>query len=225
MNRVAFFHTTLNTPAYMKARFAVKYPDVGLFNIVDDSVLGEVRENGCRHTSAIVRRLVAYGQIAQEQGAWVMMNMCTTLDEAVREAQKALEIPFLSVDGPMLRQAVRMGKRVALLVTADTTIGPSGRAAKLIAAEEGRDVEIDVIHVEGAFAAITVENDREKHDRLVVQAASNAAREHDVIVLAQVTMADVAPALASLPIPVLTSPESGLEQLRPYLEKDAGGNR
>ena len=86
-------------------------------------------------------------------------------------------------------------------------------------------MEIDVIHVEGAFAAITVENDREKHDRLVVQAASNAAREHDVIVLAQVTMADVAPALASLPIPVLTSPESGLEQLRPYLEKDAGGNR
>ena len=189
MNRVAFFHTTLNTPAYMKAALRRQVPGRWAVQHCGRQRAREVRENGCRHTSAIVRRLVAYGQIAQEQGAWVMMNMCTTLDEAVREAQKALEIPFLSVDGPMLRQAVRMGKRVALLVTADTTIGPSGRAAKLIAAEEGRDVEIDVIHVEGAFAAITVENDREKHDRLVVQAASNAAREHDVIVLAQVTMA------------------------------------
>ena len=218
MKRAVFFHTTLNTPAYMKARFAAKYPDAELFNIVDDSVLGEVRENGCRHTPAIVRRLVAYGQIAQERGARVMMNLCTTLGEAVREVQKALEIPFLTVDGPMLRQAVHMGRHVALLVTADTTIGPSGRAARLIAAEEGRDVKIDVIHVKGAFAAIIAENDREKHDHLVMRAARDAAQTHDVVVLAQVTMTDVAGALASLPVPVLTSPESGLEQLRAYLE-------
>ena len=218
MKKVFFFHSTLNTPSYMKPKFASLYPNAELYNIVDDSILGEIRGNGFKHTPDIVKRLIEYGRIAEGRGACVMVNMCTTLAEAVREAQKALNIPFLTIDGPMLHKAVTQGNKIAVIVTADTTIEPSTRAAKMAALDEKRDVMIDTIYVDGAFHAITVEGNQEKHDQLVVSAVKKAAEDHDVIVLAQVTMAETAAKIGEISVPVLTSPESGLEQLRKFLK-------
>lgn len=217
--RVVFFHTTLNTPAYMKALFKKRYPDAELYNIVDDSILQEVTANHCRYTPNIVRKLVQYGQIAEAIGACVMVNMCTTLAPAVQHAQASMNIPFLCVDGPMLREAVHAGKRIALIVTAATTVEPSTLAIKAIAEAEGVvDIHVDTILVEGAFAAVTVEQNKVKHDALVKAAVKKAAEDHDVIVLAQVTMTDLEEQLSDLRVPILTSPDSGLEQLSPYLE-------
>lgn len=217
--KVVFFHTTLNTPGYMKTLFAQRYPDVELYNIVDDSILQEVTSNNCKYTPNIVRKLVQYGQCAETIGACVMMNMCTTLAPAVQCAQASMNIPFLCVDGPMLKQAVHTGKRLALIVTAATTVVPSTLAAEAMATNEAvSDVTVDTIFVNGAFHAITVEQDKQKHDYLVKSAVIQAAKNHDVVVLAQVTMAGLKEQLPDLNVPVLISPYSGLEQLSSYLE-------
>lgn len=216
--RIVFFHTTLNTPGYMKELFLQRYPDVELYNIVDDSILREIAANNGKYTPNIVRKLVQYGQCAESTGACAMMNMCTTLGPAVQCAQASMNIPFFCVDEPMLRQAVRLGKRIALIVTAATTIEASTAAAQAAAAEAMADVSIDTIFVDGAFHAITAEQNKAKHDQLVMAAVIQAAKDHDVVVLAQVTMAGLKERLPDLHVPVLISPYSGLEQLSPYLE-------
>lgn len=216
--RVVFFHTTFNTPGYMAKLFRERYPDAELYNIVDDSILQEVSANDCKYTPSIVRKLVHYGEAAEAIGACVMVNMCTTLAEAVKCARNAMQIPFLCIDEPMLKEAVHAGKRIALIVTAATTVVPSTLAVQAMIASEGvSGVTVDTIFVDGAFHAITVKMDKEEHDRLIRSAAEKAAKDHDVIVLAQVTMAGLKDQLEDLKLPILISPYSGLEQLSEYL--------
>jgi aspartate/glutamate racemase len=215
--KIAFFHSTLNTPAVMSEAFKKRFPGVPLINVVDDSILPEVTANGDKHTPGIVRRLAFFAINAQMQGAAAAVCMCTTLGGAVAEAAKAVDIPFVTIDGPMLENAVQSGEKVALTITARTTRKASGDAARAAACRMGRDVQTDVILVEGAFEALNEQGDKELHDALIEQAARKAAEDYDVIVLAQVTMAFIAERLSDLPVPVLTSIESGIEQLTAWL--------
>jgi hypothetical protein len=60
--------------------------------------------------------------------------------------------------------------------------------------------------------------DAERHDAIVAAEARRLAAEVDVLVLAQASMARVVDALpdGDVNVPVLTSPRSGVRQLRPY---------
>ena len=136
---VAFFHTTMNTPLPLKQAFHSRFPGARLITVMDDSVLPEVIANGGSFTPGIVRRLVSFGSNVQMQGASVAVCMCTTLTEAVAQAGLALDIPFITIDGPMLAQAVTEGKRVALLITANTTFRASSRSARQAAIRAGRE--------------------------------------------------------------------------------------
>jgi|GEM_PF-1621742 len=217
--KIAFFHSTFNTPAVMREAFEQRFPGIPLINIVDDSILPEVIGNGSRYTPGIVRRLVAFAVNAQMQGAVAAVCMCTTLTGAVSEASKTVDIPFVTIDGPMLEQASMAGDKLAVLVTAPTTIEATTQAARSAAARQNRGgVKIDVILVKGAFEALNVEKDPDKHDRLIEETARRAAEEYDVIVMAQITMVRAASRLSDLSVPVLTSIQSGVEQLAPWLE-------
>ena len=74
---------------------------------------------------------------------------------------------------------------------------------------------VDVIVVDGARDALNA-GDKQEHDRLIVEKAKEAAAAYDVLVFAQVTMLDAAEQCGSLSVPVLTSVQSGLEQLAAY---------
>lgn len=214
--KAAFFHTVLATPAPMKAAFHERFPDAELITMVDDSVLPEVLANGNLPTPAIVKRLADYASIAAQQGAGVFVCMCTTLGIAVREAQKAVSIPMLTIDGPMLRQAVETGNKIGMLITFPPTERTSKAAALAFAADARRDVTVDVIVVDGARDALNA-GDKATHDRLIAEKAQEAASVYDVLVFAQVTMLDAAAQCGGIGIPVLTSVKSGIEQLAEYL--------
>lgn len=214
----AFFHTTMNTPRPLAEAFHQKFPESPLISVMDDSILPEVVENDGRYTRHIVRKLISFGEEVTRSGASVAVCMCTTLNGAVAEAAPYLDIPFLTIDGPMLSKAVCLGSRIALLITASTTRVASGNAIRMAAKQAGKtDVCMDTILVDGAFDALNKAHDKEEHDRLIEKCARKAAETHDVIALAQVSMTDVAGSLSDLKIPVLTSLDSGISQLTPYL--------
>jgi glutamate racemase len=217
--KVMFFHTTMNTPNTMKQAFFKRFPEAELINIVDDSILPEVKANKGEYTQGIVKKLINYGRMAEESGASIAVCMCTTITKAVEEAAKELKIPFITIDGPMLEYAVRNGNKIALLVTADTTIKASGNSAKAAAIREGKDsAKIDIIFVENASDALNKENNKEKHDMIIAEYIKEAEKDYDIIVLAQVTMADAAKLVTDNEVKVLTSIEMGLEQLSPYIK-------
>lgn len=219
--KIAFFHTTMNTPLPLKQAFEERYSQVELMSVMDDSIVPEVIENGNRYTPGIVRKLVEFAAEAQMRNASAAVCMCTTITGAVREAAKAVDIPFVTIDGPMLKEAAKKGGRTALLITAKTTFRESSESMQRAIDEFGtKDCTFDTILCEGAFEALNVEKDKEKHDQIIADTARKAAGDHDVIVLAQVSMVDAAKRLGDLKIPVLTSLESGLAQIADFLEED-----
>jgi hypothetical protein len=73
--------------------------------------------------------------------------------------------------------------------------------------------------VQGAFAAV-IGGDGAKHDELVGAALREMARDVDVIVLAQASMARVVDALRpqDKPVPILSSPRLAVEHLASLLK-------
>lgn len=218
MQKIAFFHTTMNTPLLLKQAFEARYPGVRLMTVMDDSIVPEVIENGNAYTPGIVRKLIQFATEAQIRGASAAVCMCTTITGAVAQAAKAVDIPFVTIDGPMLAEAARAGERIALLITANTTYKASSDSmAEAIVRSGKENITFDTILCEGAFEALNIEHDKEKHDEIIRETAHRAAETHDVIVLAQVSMVDAAKGLEELGKPVLTSLESGLAQIKDYL--------
>lgn len=215
-NIVAFFHSTMNTPNTIRKAFEKRFPDAQLINVVDDSILPEIVANHNQHTPNIVRKLVSFAASMQHQGAAVAVCTCTTLAGAVEEASKAIDIPFISVDAPMMAQAVR-GDRIAVLITASTTEDASRKAAESAAECANRQVAIDVRIVEGAFHALNVEKDQRKHDLLIEEEIRAIADDYDTIVLAQITMAHIAQFVNDVPTLVLSSLDSGIEYLANWI--------
>lgn len=221
MKKVAFFHTTMNTPLTLKKAFEERYPGVPLISVMDDGIVPEVIAHDNNITPGIVRKLINFAQENKAIGAAVAVCMCTTITEAVEEAAKAVDIPFLTIDGPMLDASVKAGDRVALLITAATTFRASSAAIRRACVRQGREsVQTDTILVPGAFEALNTEKNKAKHDALIAECARNAAKDHDVIVLAQVSMVDAAAQLSDLNIPIFTSLESGLAQIADYIKED-----
>lgn len=214
---VYFFHTTPATPEPMKKAFQERYPEAQLVTILDDGILPEVIANDGIPTRAITKRLVEYGGMAQDQGASVFVCMCTTLGVAIREAQKAISIPMITIDGPMLKEAVMTGEKIGMLITFPPTEKTSKAACLAFAEDCNKKVDVDVVIVENAREALN-QGDKKLHDELIIKKAHEIADRYEVLVFAQVTMLDAAKGCEDLPIPVMTSVNSGIEQLSEYLD-------
>lgn len=202
----------------MTEAFYKRYPDCELTNVVDDGILREVIANENEVTPGVRRKLVELGKTAELSGAEAVVCMCTTIAGAAAFADQTMNIPFLTIDGPMLLEAAGKGKRIAVLITAETTRKASAASMQRALEKAGnKAARFDMILVEDAWNALNLRQDKKTHDALIEAAAREAAKDHDVLVLAQATMSDVAEKLSDLALPVLTSVESGIAQLDAYL--------
>jgi aspartate/glutamate racemase len=214
--KVAVIHTSFVSVNDLKALFREFIPEVEMINIVDDSLLPEVMANGAI-TPAVVRRMSRYARQAEELGAELILNQCSSVGEAVDQIRPAIQIPYLKVDEPMAEEAVRLGRKIAVVATVASTMGPSVRLVQAAARKAGREVEVIECLVDGALDILMKEGNREKHNRLVKEKIESVAGQVDVIVLAQGSMIVLLPELGHIPIPVLTSPALGVQRLREVL--------
>ena len=118
----------------------------------------------------------------------------------------------------MARKAAELGEKIAVIATACSTVEPSSRLVESEAARLGRRVQVDRCFVEGAYECLLKTGDKQKHNEMVVAKVEEAAKDHDVIVLAQGSMYHLMPLLSHIQVPVLTSLETGVAQLRKYLD-------
>ncbi|MEE6295560.1 hypothetical protein [Georgenia wangjunii] len=100
--------------------------------------------------------------------------------------------------------------RIAVLATLSSTLGPTTRLVEAEVAAAGARVEIDPVLVVGAAEA-RGRGDQATHDELVRRAVGRAAQRAAVVVLAQASMADALAGADPAPVPVLSSPTTGLE--------------
>lgn len=214
--KIAVIHTFLYSVEDLKKLFKEKLPEVEMINIIDDSLLEEALANK-GITSGIIRRICQYAIEAERLGADLILNQCSSVGEASEIAQKLINIPYVKIDQPMAEEAVRLGSKIAVVATAISTIEPSSRLVENMAKKKNKNVVVNRCFCEGAYEALLKENNREKHNEIVINTIKKAAKENDVIILAQGSMYHLMPLLDDIKVPVLTSLESGVEQIRSIL--------
>jgi Asp/Glu/hydantoin racemase len=188
-------------------------PQVKVFNIVDDSLIKNTIACG-ELTPSTARRVVNYVGSAELAGADFILVTCSSIGAAVEAAAALTNVPVLRVDQPMADQAVRTGKRIGVIATLSTTLGPTSDLVKRRAAVAGKEIELQAVLCEGAFDAL-MSGDGAKHDEMVGKALRELSTKVDVIVLAQASMARVADALApeDKKVPILASPGIAVQHI------------
>lgn len=218
--RVGVVHTFLYSVEDLKAMFRKYLPDVEMINIIDDSLLEEALKNK-GVTPGIISRMCDYYTNMQELGCACVLNQCSSVGEVADIASKLVSIPVVKIDGPMAKKAVELGSRVAVIATAISTVEPSSRLVEHYARLAGKDVKVDRCYVDGAYECLLKTGDKQKHNDMVCAKVREAAKDHDVIVLAQGSMYHLMPLLSDVKTPVLTSLETGVAQIRDVLGLDA----
>ena len=215
--RVGVVHTFLYSVEDIKAQFKKQLPEVEMINIIDDSLLEEALANK-GVTPRIISRLCDYYTNLEELGCACALNQCSSVSEAADIAAKLISIPIVKIDGPMAEEAVKLGTRIAIIATAISTVEPSSRLVESKAKIAGKSVTVSRCFVEGAYEFLLKTGDRQKHNEMVIAKVKEAAAAHDVIVLAQGSMYHLIPLLSDVKIPVLTSLETGVGQIRKVLK-------
>ena len=208
--KVAVIHTTVVTCDGINSRLKALVPDAEVMNIVDDSLLNDVKKEGML-TKEVTRRLLTYALEAQDWGAELILNACSSVGEGVDVIRPLLKSPYLKIDEPMARFAVEKGEKIAVYGTVKTTLEPSARLISHIAEAEKKKVVVDSYLASDAFEALTVEKNQEKHNQILESLIRDTGNQYDVLVLAQASMSVLIPCLADITKPILSSMDSGVE--------------
>ncbi|APR35623.1 aspartate/glutamate racemase family protein [Paraburkholderia sp. SOS3] len=211
MTTIVVVHTGPVTVQPLKDQFKDQLPDARVINIVDDSLLNDVRAAG-HLTPEVTQRMYSYMSNAQAMNADYILNACSSVGEAVDQLRGIIRTPIVKVDEAMALEASRIGKRIGVVATVKTTLEPTVRLIRKKAAEHKREVTVIERVAEEAFEALLA-GDTARHDEILKQTIVGLADEVDVVVLAQVSMARLVPSLGNTRVPVLSSPQSGVKML------------
>jgi Asp/Glu/hydantoin racemase len=155
--------------------------------------------------------MVHLAQAAESAGADVIFSACSSVGPAIDVARRLVSVPIVKIDDAMTASAVETAGAIGVLATVPTTLPPTRALVEEKARAAGRDITVQEQLCEGAFSVL-MSGDRDRHDAMVLDGARALAKEVDVIVLAQASMAPLAPAIAeAVGKPVLSSPRSGTE--------------
>ena len=159
-----------DTVAFLKE----KVPGVRVEFITDSTLLTDVRANG-GPSQAVIDRMTLYAKAAEISGADLIVNSCSTVGEVADIYAKEVNVPVMKIDLPMAQEAVRLGTKIALIATLETTLGPSQRLIEKVGAEQGKKMECTQYLQNPAWDALQAGHP-EEHNRILME----SIRELDI---------------------------------------------
>ncbi len=205
---LSFLHTSpVHIPTF-RALLADLAPEIPARHVVDESLLSEACAMG-EVTSALRTRIRGTLQVMEELGASVILCTCSTIGAVVEELHDSSAADLLRIDRPMAQEAVARGSRIIAAATLATTLKPTRELITSAASHAHKEVEIIDLLCDQAWAHFE-RGDQSAYLQEVARQMQHAAMLGDVIVLAQASMARASEFYVDLPVPVLTSPRSGL---------------
>jgi Asp/Glu/hydantoin racemase len=216
MKKIAMLHTSAATLAMMQQLIADIMPQADVMHLVEESMIKQVMKAG-GVTPAISARIAGYVQIAEKADCEIFMTACSSIGTAVEQCQFMTPLQLTRIDCAMVENAIEQGQRIAVLATVATTLKPTLSYVQRKVQESGKPREVVPMLMEDAFHALLA-GDNATHDRIVSEGLKKAFDSADVIMLAQASMARVLQQLPTPPVPVLTSPESGIRWLKALAE-------
>jgi aspartate/glutamate racemase len=209
MARTVFIiHTNQLAGTDLIRLFTEMGPDITIRNIIDDSILPEVVANG-GVTPGVLRRYCQYAVLAEDAGADVILNQCSSVGEAADTARAFVKIPIVKIDERMAENACQTGNRIGIVATAGCTMGPTTRMLRRTAERMGKEVTLVEALNTDAFNCMMA-GDKKGHNALLLQTIRDLYPRVDVVVCAQGSMIALKPELGDTPVPVLMSPPIGV---------------
>ena len=210
--RVGVIHTSPATVDLFARLLRERVPSVEVVNVLDDSILPELGAND-GNLDAVEPRWRDYARIVAERGVGAILNACSSIGALSARVQPDIAVPIVRVDAAMAAEAIARGSRVGVIATLATTLEPTRRLVAESAHKLGREVAVETLLVEGAYAAL-IGGDQARHDDLVAAALDRLVGANDVVVLAQASMARLLPRLGVAErAKVLASPPFAVEDV------------
>lgn len=209
--QIAMIHTVSGLIPVFDALTKTHLPQWQGFNMLDESLLRGTIRDGVLSQSTMWR-LAQMIRSSVDAGAKAVVVTCSSLGPAVDAAKAFCPVPLFRIDEGMAQAAVEMGPRIGVLATLSTTLNPTSDLIARSAAQANRRCSIVAQLADGAFQKLSA-GDTVGHDEMVAQSLRDLARRTDVIVLAQASMARALALVQDAldPMPVLTSPEIGMQ--------------
>jgi len=209
---VVMIHNSMVLVDAIKEICKREMPDVAIINIIDESLVRDIiRYGGVR--PEMIRRVTRYALSAQDLGADAVVMTCSSLGETVALYTPLLDIKSFRIDEPMAEFAVRHYDKIGLIGTLPSVIGPSTRMLEEQAAKIGKSITVESTVSSQAFLEL-MNGNRDLHDQLLKDAVIKLAENNEVIVMAQGSMAKIAPEIEKIiKKPVLTCMEIGIKSI------------
>jgi len=182
-------------------------PDLVARHSVHEELLAEARRTGFTSALALRVRDVVLAT-ASEPGALVVCT-CSTIGGCAERANEDRPGVAMRIDRPMAERAVILGPRILIAAALESTLEPTRSLVEDAAHAAGRHVRTSSLLCEGAWAHFE-RGDSEGYLHAIAEALCRDARDADVVILAQASMAGAASLCAELRAPILSSPRLGL---------------
>lgn len=186
MKKLALIHTVKPVVATFEGQIKERMADLEVHNILDEFIAKDLAGKQ-EFTGKDYTRLLRLLQLAEDTGADVILATCSSLSMAIDYLKPLISIPVYKIDEAMLEYVVESGKKITILATADSTIGPTVTQLKEIAENIGKEVKLDHKVIGPAYDAMKRGDDK-VHDALVLAEASELL-DAELVVLAQASMA------------------------------------
>lgn len=208
---LAYIHTVPSlVPLFDELSKELLPEEAEVFHIADEVLLKVVISQGGL-SPFIYRRVAEHVAAAEVAGASVVQLTCSSISPCVEVVRWLASVPVLKVDEPMVDEAIAMGRRIGIVATAATTLGPTADLVRTRATVAGKDVQIESVLCHGAYEALLA-GEMGTHDRIVRDCLQGLLLRSDVVILAQASMARVVAGISAheQKVPILTSPRSAV---------------
>lgn len=214
--RIALVHATRLAIDPVEAAAQEHWPQAETISILEES-LSVDRLKSKELSPDLHRRIIELTRYAEAAEADGVLFTCSAFGAAIEQANGETSTPVMKPNEAMFEAAFRYGNRVTMLYTFPPAAAGMEEEFREAAQAKGSDAKITSVFCDGAMDAKRA-GDIVKHNKLLADTARGVS-DADVILLGQFSMASAAPEIRECTdIPVLTSPESAIQEIRRRVE-------
>lgn len=216
--RIGLVHALHASIEPVETAFAELWPEAQTLSLYDQSLYAEFDRAGDL-TPFLSNRVAALLRLSAESGVNGILFTGSLFGAAVAASRTTMAIPVLTAYEAMIEEAFSVVERprLGVLTTVASTATRMREDIDAYARRHARKYRLEIRYVAGAFDAL-LGHERARHDAMIVEAAQTLG-ECDALMLAQFSMAAVAPHLrARGGTRVLESPRSAVRKLRSLIE-------
>jgi hypothetical protein len=183
---VALVSSTRAVFGPMEAAFREVFPEAQILHLLDETLLEDFRREGglSPHTR---HKALQMALTAQEAGVDGILVTCSTLSPSVDDFRPFVRIPIIKIDEPVIEEVVQKADTIGLLATAETVLKSVEPLVMKKAQDLGREISV-LRFIKGDVWPL-LQKDLSAFYRAIAEAATQAARECQAVILTQVSMA------------------------------------